>query len=171
MALWGPPGPVEVLGGSGRSSPSPTRTFGSCSAGCGARCCASGAAASTPGSQGPAPLASWGGPRSPGTAWRGVGRNQGRCSRRDSQVPWTAAGQRRRAAGLRPGGCVASEWSLPSLSRVPGCGTRVRPHPSGADIGGAHAPSLLLPPGHCPCCAVTCNASPSHSTSLNLPQL
>lgn len=59
-------GPSRSL--AGREAPAPTRIFGSCSAGCGARCCASGAAASTPGSQGPAPPAALGGPRSSGTA-------------------------------------------------------------------------------------------------------
>lgn len=69
VPFWSHPlRPVEVLGRSGCSSPSPTRTCGSCSVGCGARCCVSAGAASIPWSRGPVPLASWRGPRSSGTA-------------------------------------------------------------------------------------------------------
>uniref|UniRef100_A0A452TP36 Retina and anterior neural fold homeobox protein 2 n=1 Tax=Ursus maritimus TaxID=29073 RepID=A0A452TP36_URSMA len=78
VCLGGPAlGPGEVSGGSGQPGPFPARTSGSCSGGCDARCCVSAAVANTRGSQGPAPLASWGGRHSSGTACRGMGRNQG----------------------------------------------------------------------------------------------
>lgn len=69
VPFWGRPlRPVEVLGRSGCSSPSPIRTCGSCSVGCGARCCVSAGAANIPWSRGPVPLASWEDPHSSGTA-------------------------------------------------------------------------------------------------------
>ena len=62
QSVLSPPGPWRVSVILRELWPSPARTSGSCSAGCGARCCVPGAAATTPGSQGPAPPASWGGP-------------------------------------------------------------------------------------------------------------